>query len=123
MKLYSFCLRFSNLRKCSRPDISPATMVTPSGATAQDSNSLSPMKLVRTVPERRSQSLRLQSRETEMANCPPANTARSNNLSLYSSEGESALNFESKREDCAKKISDRFINLYLPVLNFQLAHF
>ena len=39
------CLTPSNRRKCTRPDRSPATTVTPSGAIAQHSNPYSPLKL------------------------------------------------------------------------------
>ena len=35
----------SNRRKCTLPDTSPATIVTPSGATAQQDNTPSPLKL------------------------------------------------------------------------------
>jgi hypothetical protein len=40
----------SNRKKCTRPDCSPATMVTPSGATAQQFIGLSPVKLAITSP-------------------------------------------------------------------------
>jgi hypothetical protein len=49
----------SNRKKCTRPDASPATIVTPSGATAQQVNALSPVKLAIIPRFSKSQTLRV----------------------------------------------------------------
>jgi len=60
----------SNRRKCTLPDRSPATTVTPSGAIAQHSKALSPLKLATSLPLNRSQTLRVLSSEAEIASLP-----------------------------------------------------
>src|SRR4028119_2057096 len=57
----------SKRRKCTRPDRSPATTVTPSGKTAQQSKPESPLKLAISLPPSRSQIFRVQSHEPEIA--------------------------------------------------------
>lgn len=51
----------SNRRKCTCPDASPATIVTPSGVIAQHCNRESPLKLAITLPVFRFQKLRVAS--------------------------------------------------------------
>jgi len=53
------CLTPSNRRKCTRPDASPATTVTPSGAIAQSLNAASPLKLAISLPVSKSQIFRV----------------------------------------------------------------
>src|SRR5919199_3629931 len=57
----------SNRRKCTRPNTSPATTLTPSGAIAQHLNSASPLKLATSLPLSKSHILRVLSREAEIA--------------------------------------------------------
>ncbi|MEG4119108.1 hypothetical protein QUA43_16745 [Microcoleus sp. N9_B4] len=57
------------------PDSSPATIVTPSGAIAQQAIELSPVKLAMTFPLDKSQNLRVLSLEPEIARLPSALTA------------------------------------------------
>jgi len=65
----------SRRRKCTRPDALPATMVTPSGVTAQQYIELSPVKLAMTSPVSRFHSFRVLSSEPEIARLPSAVTA------------------------------------------------
>src|SRR4028118_1322056 len=65
----------SSRRKYTRPDSSPATIVTPSGAIAQDAIELLPVKLAMTFPLDKFQTLRVLSHEPEIARLPSAVTA------------------------------------------------
>lgn len=58
-----------------RPDSSPATIVTPSGAIAQQAIELSPIKLAMRFPLHKSQTLMVLSSEPEIARLPSAVTA------------------------------------------------
>jgi hypothetical protein len=59
----------SNRRKCTRPDRSPATTVTPSGKIAQQSKPESPLKLAISLPLSRSQIFRVLSLKRKSRFC------------------------------------------------------
>src|SRR5919199_5107463 len=65
----------SRRRKCTRPDCSPATIVTPSGATAQQLNALSPEKLAIASLLERFKTLRVPFAEPEITCLPSGVTA------------------------------------------------
>ncbi len=60
----------SNRRKCTRPDRSPATTLTPSGKIAQQLKLESPLKLAISLPLSKSQIFRVLSLEAEIAVLP-----------------------------------------------------
>ena len=68
--IYSF-----NRKKCDRPDASPATIVTPSGATAQQNIALSPIKLAISCLLSKSHSFKVLSIEAEIAIRPSGEIA------------------------------------------------
>jgi hypothetical protein len=60
----------SNCKKCTRPDLSPATIVRRLGATAQERIALSPVKVAITFLVCQSQTLSVKSREPETRYLP-----------------------------------------------------
>ena len=67
----------SRRRKCKRPNLSPATIVTSSGATAQHCNALSPVKLAIIFLLGKSQTLRVLSLEPEITTSRSPTSLRS----------------------------------------------
>ncbi|MEH2254210.1 MAG: hypothetical protein V7K33_32960 [Nostoc sp.] len=70
--MFIFYSTFSNRKKCTLPEEFPATIVTLSGATVQQINGASPVKVAISFPVSRFQSLSVLSSEAEITCLPSA---------------------------------------------------